>query len=228
MQIYRYQLSFKISKAKCLQRNSGCFLSLPSEFPSAAACSSEWLLNFFFQSLEAKFPLDGRTTLGFIAVNELLLAPGPQGGSANLVAGRTLYMVNTWGGICEKQCLNTLHGALPCCLPEKNILYIDIVYQYIKVFPYMGKGHNRQISCEIKWNLHSNLCALLCLKKYRLHQGVLSVSGAFLTWVEAAMVVCCWHIKSPFHSLLMLFNTSNSTQAGSQTLLWHHHFLSVQ
>lgn len=150
MQIYRYQLSFKISKAKCLQRNSGCFLSLPSEFPSAAACSSEWLLNFFFQSLEAKFPLDGRTTLGFIAVTELLLAPGPQGGSANLVAGRTLYMVNTWGGICEKQCLNTLHGALPCCLPEKNILYIDIVYQYIKVFPYMGEGHNRQISCEIK------------------------------------------------------------------------------
>lgn len=35
-------------------------------------------------------------------------------------------MVNDWGEVGEKQHLCTLHGALPCCLPWKNILYIDI------------------------------------------------------------------------------------------------------
>lgn len=135
---------------------------------------------FFFRRLEANFPLDGRTTLGFIVVIELLLAPGPQGGSANLVAGRTFYIVNNWGGVGEKQLMCTLHGALPewyiccsdihlylwatlqwCCLPWKNILYIDILYEYIKLLPYVFIGHKRQISCEIEMKSLQSLCIRL-------------------------------------------------------------------
>jgi len=88
---------------KCLQRNSGFPSSSPSPVDSPARLNA--LLNapeegkaaILFWSCGATSPLDGRATLGFLAATELLLTPGPQGGSASAVDGRTLCMVNNWG-----------------------------------------------------------------------------------------------------------------------------------
>lgn len=82
----------------------------------------------------------------------------------------------------------------------------DVFFFTMKEFCCMFIEHERQILCEIGIkSLWQSFCVLVHFKN-RLHQGILAINGAFLTWMKSPIVAFCWYIRSsPSCWFLLLF-----------------------
>lgn len=158
-----------------------------------------------------------------------------QGGAANVVVGRSLYTVNTWGrGGWEISCeqfvqsiQSNVSAALTfSCISRlllRNLAYHGRIYWkiiYIQLFPYIDTRHERQISREIE------IKTLILVCYFVLRTGASAYcSTRCACQVKAVMVACHRHIKSSPCCLLIViqqqFHTSQNPCVSVAVLILH-------